>query len=186
MVAIVAKCKVFYHLQQGCRIWHPNWVTLASNGINVGLFKISFSTFWIAEPKCTETDLKKSQICPIWGQSDPIWMPKSKNVLKLILKSLRFIPFRANRTQFGCRIWPPCLSGGVMTSQVVSGVGWHSHGAAWRHDVSDWPGCRPDRHQVGQIWAFQHPIHFGIKSDKSGVPFFYVVFYLCLFFISVP
>ena len=27
-----------------------------------------------ADPKCTETDLKKSQICPIGGQSDPIWM----------------------------------------------------------------------------------------------------------------
>ena len=25
------------------------------------------------KPKSTETDLKKSQICPIWGQSDPIW-----------------------------------------------------------------------------------------------------------------
>ena len=24
-------------------------------------------------PKCTETDLNKSQICPIWGQFDPIW-----------------------------------------------------------------------------------------------------------------
>ena len=26
-------------------------------------------------PKCTENDLKKSHICPIWGQSDPVWMP---------------------------------------------------------------------------------------------------------------
>ena len=30
---------------------------------------------WLGKPKCTETDLKKSQICPIWGQSDPIRMP---------------------------------------------------------------------------------------------------------------
>ena len=37
------------------------------NGTNLGLFKISFSTFWLGEPKCTEIDLKKSQICPIWG-----------------------------------------------------------------------------------------------------------------------
>ena len=29
----------------------------------------------IYEPKCTETDLKKSHICPILGQDDPIWMP---------------------------------------------------------------------------------------------------------------
>ena len=32
---------------------------------NLGLFKISFSTFWRGAPKCTDTDLKKSQICPI-------------------------------------------------------------------------------------------------------------------------
>ena len=30
------------------------------------------SSFLLAKPKCTEADLKKSQICPIWGQSDPI------------------------------------------------------------------------------------------------------------------
>ena len=28
---------------QGGHIWHPNWVRLASNGTNLGLFKISFS-----------------------------------------------------------------------------------------------------------------------------------------------
>ena len=50
----------------------PNWVRLAPNGTNLGLLKISFSTFWRPAPKCTETDLKKSQICPIWGQSDQI------------------------------------------------------------------------------------------------------------------
>ena len=60
---------------QGWQIWLQNWVRLAPNGTNVGLFKISFSTFWLTEPKCTETDLKKSQICPIWDQSDLIWMP---------------------------------------------------------------------------------------------------------------
>ena len=58
--------------RQGCQIWHSNWVRLAPNGTNLGLFKISFSTFWLAEPKCTERDLKKSQICPIRGDSDPI------------------------------------------------------------------------------------------------------------------
>ena len=46
----------------------PNWT-------NMGFFRSYFSTFWLGEPKCTETDLKKSQICPIWGQSDPIWIP---------------------------------------------------------------------------------------------------------------
>ena len=36
----------------------PNWT-------NMRLLKISFSTFWRRAPKCTETDLKKSQISPI-------------------------------------------------------------------------------------------------------------------------
>ena len=77
-------------------------------------FKICFSEFWLGEIKCTETDLKKSQICPILGQSVPIWQAKiywnwslkdpdlshfgpiwsnlaSQHVLKLILKSPRFV-----------------------------------------------------------------------------------------------
>ena len=51
---------------------------LAPNGTNLGLFKISFSTFWRLAPKCTETDLKKSQICPIWDQSESL-KPKSNH-----------------------------------------------------------------------------------------------------------
>ena len=30
--------------------------------------------FHLGEQKCSETDIKKSQVCPIWGQSDTIWM----------------------------------------------------------------------------------------------------------------
>ena len=52
----------------------PNWVILAPNRTNLGLFKISFSTFWL-EPKYTESDLRKSQICPIWGQYVLTWIP---------------------------------------------------------------------------------------------------------------
>ena len=51
----------------------PNLVRLAQNGTNIGLFKISFSTFRLAEPKRTEADFKKSNICPILGLSDQIW-----------------------------------------------------------------------------------------------------------------
>ena len=47
-------------------------------------YRISFSTFWLTEPKCTETDLKKSQICPIWGHSDPIW---KANLTSLVYKA---------------------------------------------------------------------------------------------------
>ena len=51
----------------------PNWARLASNGTNLGLLKINFSTFWLGEPKCTETYLKSPQ----------------------------FVPFGADQTQFG-------------------------------------------------------------------------------------
>ena len=51
-----------------------NYVRWDPNGTNMRLFKISFSTFWRAAPKCTETDLKKSQICPIWFPSDVIYV----------------------------------------------------------------------------------------------------------------
>ena len=48
-------------------ISHRDVVTLAPNGTNMGLFKISFSTFWLVEPKCTETDPKNSEMCPHFG-----------------------------------------------------------------------------------------------------------------------
>ena len=53
----------------------PNWT-------NLRLFKISFSTFWLGEPKWTETDLKKSQISPNWGQYDPIYITNMISVYK--------------------------------------------------------------------------------------------------------
>ena len=61
---------------QGCQIWYPNWVKLALNGRNVGLFKISLSTFCYA----------------------------SQNALKLIFKNPRLDPFGTNLTLFGCQI----------------------------------------------------------------------------------
>ena len=44
--------------KQGCQICHPKRFRFVPNGTNLGHFKISFSTFWLGEPKCTETDLK--------------------------------------------------------------------------------------------------------------------------------
>ena len=46
------------------------------NATNLGLFNISFSTFWLTE----------------------------SHVLKMILKRSRFVPFGANLIQFGCQI----------------------------------------------------------------------------------
>ena len=45
-------------------------------GIQIGSDWPQMGQIWdFFDPKCTETGLKDSQICPIWGQSDPIWMP---------------------------------------------------------------------------------------------------------------
>ena len=63
------------------------------NGINLGLLKICFSTFWLAEPKCTETDLKKSQIYPIWGPIRPYLNTKFD------------IPDRYLELSQGCKLW---------------------------------------------------------------------------------
>ena len=59
---------------QGCIIWHPNLVRLAPNGTNLGIFNISVSTFCLAEPKYTETDIKKSQIYHL------LWHPWCKEI----------------------------------------------------------------------------------------------------------
>ena len=38
-----------------------------------GFFRSDFSAFGAGAPNALESDLKKSRICPIWGQSDPLW-----------------------------------------------------------------------------------------------------------------
>ena len=50
------------------------WVRLAPNGTDVGTFQDRLIIFWLGEPKYTESDLKNSRICPIWDQSDPLWV----------------------------------------------------------------------------------------------------------------
>ena len=82
-----------------------NQIRWTPNGTNLRLFKISFSTFWLAEPKCSETDLKK---CP------------------------RFVPFETNLSKFGANLNPylhpwvfhtcivsNCSSTSVVTPTVV-------------------------------------------------------------------
>ena len=44
----------------------PNWVTLALNGTNLGLFKISF----IIARRAMKCYMEKKRICLIWGKSE--------------------------------------------------------------------------------------------------------------------
>ena len=36
-------------------------------------FRSDFSTFGAGAPNALKSDLKKPRICPIWGQSEPLW-----------------------------------------------------------------------------------------------------------------
>ena len=38
-----------------------------------GFFRSDFSAFGTGAPNALKSDLKKPRICPIWGQSDPLW-----------------------------------------------------------------------------------------------------------------
>ena len=54
------------------------------------------------EPKSSHRHKQECHIC------HPNWVklaPECQNVLKLILKCPRFVPFGADLTQFGCQIW---------------------------------------------------------------------------------
>ena len=71
---VIINVFILVYEEQECQISHPNWVGLAPNGTNLALLKISFSTFWLGEPKCTETDHKKvpdlSHLVPIRPKLD--------------------------------------------------------------------------------------------------------------------
>ena len=54
----------------------PNWVTLAKNETNLGLFKINFSAFWLGE--------KVPHSYHLWGQFDPIWMSKLTSLYLIV------------------------------------------------------------------------------------------------------
>ena len=69
---------------QGSKIRHPTWVISAPNVTNLGLFKISVSTFSAqysfssSSKNVLKLILKKSQICPIYCQSaiPGVWRSK--------------------------------------------------------------------------------------------------------------
>ena len=68
----------FIPIRQELPDFGPNWFRLAPNWTNLGLFKISLSTIWLGEAKCTKSDLKKipgfvpfcGNLTHIWSKSD--------------------------------------------------------------------------------------------------------------------
>ena len=72
--------------QSECPDLGPKWVRLSTNGTNPGIFQTRFSTFWVIEPKCIESDLKKYHE-PKCTETD-------------LKKIPGFVPFEANLTHF--------------------------------------------------------------------------------------
>ena len=50
---VISGCRV-----RGCQIWAQSVSNWPKMGQIQGFFQIRFSTFWLTEPKCTESDLK--------------------------------------------------------------------------------------------------------------------------------
>ena len=74
--------KLCTHLQ-GSQIWHPNWVRWCPNGTNLGLFKISFSTF-LKRPKFVQLGVILTQFgCQIWDpwRLEDVWERQAVFVL---------------------------------------------------------------------------------------------------------
>ena len=59
----------------------------------------------------------------------------SQNVLNLILKSLRFVPFEANLNQFWCQIWHPYSSQAGGTEEAIYSVTLDKYELVWNQLV---------------------------------------------------
>ena len=57
---------------QGCQIWHLNWIKLAPYGTNLGLFNISFSTFWRGAPGTSSLGPQWDRLTPKWDKSETL------------------------------------------------------------------------------------------------------------------
>ena len=80
---------------QGSHIYHPNWVRLAQNGTNLGLFLWDFSTFRLGESKWRERALKishLSHIVTLWS----VWRPNLTSLSERVHKHIQ-----------GYQIWHP-------------------------------------------------------------------------------
>ena len=68
------RTKMEYILVTGWPDLDPKLVRLDPNGTNSGLFQIRFQYILAVRQNVLKSDLKKSRICLIWGQSDPFWV----------------------------------------------------------------------------------------------------------------
>ena len=120
---------------QGCPIWHQNWVRLA---------------FW-------RTFKYQSQICPIWGQSDPICMP---NLTSLCLTINLRLLYRG-------------LSSCVMNLFKIEPIGYRSYFTSlWLHYNST-----ISNHQMNTTMWMTGIIHLKYKRSLIRMIYIYINLY---------
>ena len=99
----------------------PKEVRLAPNETNPVLFRSDFSMFWLSKLKIHWVMIWESSDFLPFGDNltylgpnltlllfiDLLFPLESQNVLKLILKSPRFVPFGTDLTEFWWQIWHP-------------------------------------------------------------------------------
>ena len=60
------------------KLGHQIWTQNGSDWPQIrqirDFFRSDFSTFWRLRQNVLKSDLKRSRICRIWGQSDPFWV----------------------------------------------------------------------------------------------------------------
>ena len=146
-------------------------------------YMISFSTFWLGEPKCTETDLKKSQICPIWGQSDQIW---KSNLTYLIPAGSRFLSEMPDWLEMAPKIHKlvnirfSILSSVSLKNMIFKNIPQFVYFCASLNHVEIWSEKAPDLSHLGLIWPTVPNLGLfkaahcaavgGFLSDVTGIP----------------
>ena len=55
------------------QVWLQSGSDWPQKGQIQGFFRSDFSSFGAPAPNALKSDLEKPRICPIWGQSDPLW-----------------------------------------------------------------------------------------------------------------
>ena len=70
-------------VRQGWYVWLQIGSDWPQMGQIRGFFRSDFSALGAGAPNALESDLKKPRICPIWGQSHPLWSQTYHLCIKL-------------------------------------------------------------------------------------------------------
>ena len=106
-VRVIEASRAFWSLQHGDVRLEPKVSQIGPQLDKSGTFSDHISVHFGS----TKSNLKKSRICPIWGQSDPlrsqIWIPESVSLLhpKLFIYSADLVAIVYDRADSLCPVW---------------------------------------------------------------------------------